>query len=142
MMLRGRCSNLSRSAPPRDLSLSRDVPGNLNENKKGKLLANIEANVISIFTIRNCAVPVEINLTDNVKKKEEEKGQNKQKSNAPAHIKFLESIGFSSISGIFLLIAMGFTLSTFCTTALPYTLSALVALTQRHWVRFTILRMT
>lgn len=53
-------------------------------------------------------------------------------------MKFLESIGLSSMSGIFWLMAWAFTLSTFCTTALPYTLSALVALTQRHCLRFTI----
>jgi hypothetical protein len=50
-------------------------------------------------------------------------------------MKLRESMGFSTMSGIFLLMLSGRALNTRSTTWLPYTLSAFVALSQRHCLR-------
>jgi hypothetical protein len=57
-------------------------------------------------------------------------------------MKLRESMGFSTMSGIFLVMVSGRALSTRSTTWLPYTLSALVALSQRHCLRLISLPIT
>jgi hypothetical protein len=53
-------------------------------------------------------------------------------------MKLRESMGLSSMSATFRVIGSGGACSTFCTTWLPYTLSALVAEIQRQARRFSI----